>query len=654
MKFTLLKKIMWKHLCHSEYDIKEILDTYDAVSFDVFDTLITRDVYDPTEVYTYVEIVYSERKGRMAFPFKELRIKAEANARKNSNKEVTINDIYSELESLTGCNCKEYLEIEKEVEYRIIQPRRDVKPIYDYCIESGKKVLLISDMYLDDFLITKMLNKCGFTQWHNLYLSSMYGETKRSGSLFRLALEKESLKPNQMIHIGDSIKSDYIRARVNNIASILLENNRVCLFYDKSNSFSLDEKEIEVYKNLNAFIANRLRGNDDFLYCLGYSVLGPLLYSFSQWVDDVIENEKPETVAFMAREGSLLKKAYEYLYPSKMKNVKYLYSSRRSVAYTHLKNVKNMADVINTMPLKRNEDLQGILNLLRLDKKENIKMLENAGERMDEPISDIKTDLVFLFADDIHSEAKLQGQYLSEYLKQNSVHGDTLIIDIGWRGTTQHFLQRYVAENMPDSNIQIKGLYLGVLDDNKLKDFWDDPKRGYLFDSKNNTYIADMVAVSRMAIELLFMPSEGSTAYYKKDTNGKVIPQKDPCEFTAKNIDEIRMIQEASLDFVNDIQCLDLELFAGASSRVFGANYFKFGIKPTKKSMNFIEQFSYTESGQVYNYRTAPIWRYILHPRKLIKDFSNTAWKTGFMRGCFRFDLPYYKFLVYFRRRDQK
>ena len=67
----------------------DIVKEYDIVSFDIFDTLIKRDVYKEYDVFDLVEKKYNSTYGDNILNFKDIRIEAEKNARKISDKEET-------------------------------------------------------------------------------------------------------------------------------------------------------------------------------------------------------------------------------------------------------------------------------------------------------------------------------------------------------------------------------------------------------------------------------------------------------------------------------------------------------------------------------------------------------------------------------------
>ena len=56
----------------------------------------------------------------------------------------------------------------------------------------------------------------------NVYVSSEYALTKRTGKLFKKVLELESVSPNEVLHIGDNLRSDVIRPRLIGMKSVLV------------------------------------------------------------------------------------------------------------------------------------------------------------------------------------------------------------------------------------------------------------------------------------------------------------------------------------------------------------------------------------------------------------------------------------------------
>ena len=75
--------------------IKKKIASYEIISFDIFDTMLLRDVPNPQDIFTVIEQKYKIKN------FKKRRINAENLARKFSKQnEVTINDIYKYLDGV--------------------------------------------------------------------------------------------------------------------------------------------------------------------------------------------------------------------------------------------------------------------------------------------------------------------------------------------------------------------------------------------------------------------------------------------------------------------------------------------------------------------------------------------------------------------------
>ena len=73
--------------------------------------------------------------------------------------------------------------------------------------KAGKRVVIISDMYLSASTISTILISCGYDLTGvNVYVSSEYGKTKRSGNLFREVLKAlKPLNPLRGVEVSASV-----------------------------------------------------------------------------------------------------------------------------------------------------------------------------------------------------------------------------------------------------------------------------------------------------------------------------------------------------------------------------------------------------------------------------------------------------------------
>ena len=132
-------------------DIYKLIEQHKVISFDIFDTLINRVVEHPTDVFSIVSYMYHERfSDNMGIPnFKDERICAERNARKNKKSEITLDDIYNELSlKFSEEIILKYKQLELEAEERLCIRNRELFDVYEYCLRQKKRIIIISTSIL--------------------------------------------------------------------------------------------------------------------------------------------------------------------------------------------------------------------------------------------------------------------------------------------------------------------------------------------------------------------------------------------------------------------------------------------------------------------------------------------------------------------------
>ena len=197
-----------------EYIINQA-QQFDVVTFDVFDTLIIRDVKNPTDIFS---LAYG-RIGRY------IRVISEIIARRKSETgEVTLADI----SKICPFSCDKELVIENE--YCRANPI--LFDVYKELVKMGKKVYAISDMYLSSEHINSLLKKSGFEI--PVLVSCEEKCSKKDGSLFKRFMEINSLSPDEIVHIGDNHESDGDGAKKAGIKSLVIEKHTSMLSYTKN------------------------------------------------------------------------------------------------------------------------------------------------------------------------------------------------------------------------------------------------------------------------------------------------------------------------------------------------------------------------------------------------------------------------------------
>ncbi|MBQ2265645.1 MAG: hypothetical protein IJ265_11870 [Oscillospiraceae bacterium] len=182
----------------------------ELLSFDIFDTLLTRPCKKPTDVFVKMAAAFPE----IPKSFPQNRIQAEQAARELAEgRECNIDEIYDVLERMEGYSprlCKRLRLMEQETELRICMPRPEGAELLQAATSLDMRVVLISDMYLPKRHIGRMLCKCSITNFSELYVSCDVRHNKASGDMFRYVKKQEQMAFSQMLHIGDNPISDVI------------------------------------------------------------------------------------------------------------------------------------------------------------------------------------------------------------------------------------------------------------------------------------------------------------------------------------------------------------------------------------------------------------------------------------------------------------
>ena len=422
---------------------------YDAISFDVFDTLVMRKTLEPADIFDIVDEKL-HKKGVTIENFSTRRRTAESRLWQVLP-HCTIDDIYEFLQSelhLDSETANLAKKIEEQCELENLVPRKTMVEVFNEALRMKKKVNLVSDMYYPADVLGKMLQRLGIDGYDKLYVSCDY-KTGKSENLF--AEYKKDIDAAKALHIGDNKNADIIAPRKYEIDSFevwsaykMLENSSMSniLVYAAS---KLDRLF------LGHFIADVL--NDPFAlheYSGGVHVvtieqfsyfLMPIVMLYMQNLYKVLDSGSYNTVLFSSRDCYLMKRIFdeEILRPKKegVRSV-YFLTSRRVVlkaAFSNLENVINYADYLNC-PEMFFKHLNRIIN--------------SASIQIGDKISHNELDI-------IKDEANKTKTNYMNYIKKNNlkINESCLLCDLISSGTVHYYLNRVF-------NCTMDGLYLAT------------------------------------------------------------------------------------------------------------------------------------------------------------------------------------------------
>lgn len=201
------------------------------ISFDLFDTLLYRPCWHPTDLF---HLIAQKVNKIYHIDFFKLRIRAEKYWR---NPYISLEEIYANLQHNTHLTPQETQRLKQEelaCEKQLLTVRHDIMEIYNYACKLHKRIIVVSDMYLPASFLAQVLYEKGYTHIDKIYVSNEWRANKHNGALFKKVLQQEQIQPQQMLHIGDNKKSDYIIPRKQQIRAVYYPSIKAILCSKKS------------------------------------------------------------------------------------------------------------------------------------------------------------------------------------------------------------------------------------------------------------------------------------------------------------------------------------------------------------------------------------------------------------------------------------
>ncbi len=497
-----MKKHTYYSLTSLVEEARKIAEEKSIVSFDLFDTLLIRRIHDPDLVKFSVarfiaDLAKEEGKKWLWMGVQELRDEIEAAQRLETAKthadheacyplfmERVLRKIFAEKYS--PALLEKVTEYELSMENSMLVPRVELVDWLKELAAAGKRIFILSDMYLPSSHLKKLVEYAGILSLVEEVVSSADRfAAKASGEGYRQLAERFGLDPVQWLHIGDNPFSDGLRAKEFGITPMLISDpaealrKSVCtryFNYSKGKPFWRGRLLQQIMAPLEG--ENR---EEDFLYNEGFSFIGPLIGFFVQDIREICRKEKLTKIFFLSREGWTFEKywhqAIPLIYPHEdLPEIEYLYVSRMALAGASCahKGLSSESLDIAFLP-SGNRDFTDICRIFSLQAEGFIPLFQEYGLEITTCLSPVhegysqekRQAFDALINDDrFQNEVKRQtadvNLALQRYLEDAGFfsHQRVAIVDIGWLGSIQRFLFDAV-EHREDTPI-CKGLLFGA------------------------------------------------------------------------------------------------------------------------------------------------------------------------------------------------
>lgn len=465
----------------SELEIyKAQIEQAKVVSFDIFDTLIIRKVAKPETVFDVMELKHTKSETGILSLFDE-RMKTAGKvlgSHLGQRDDISIDEIYSEMPVYRDAN------IEKDVEVDACEVNPIGFELYQYAQALGKKVYITSDMYLDKESIVRILNKNKYYQWNEFFLSSERGKKKDTGRLFAdviAAAQQSDVKVNEIVHIGDNWTGDVEWARKLGITAVrfnpIYESNVNAITISEHAESALSQTG-RIWNGYSKQVTRRWAYQNpdlanDFFIKLGMELSGPLAAQMAIHTRQLAEKEQAKKIVFMARDGRVIKKAFDKLYAREIEQGKfeslYLSLSRATVipaTFSSQLSSNDLYFLIEGLHLAE-KSIAYFVGKAGLDKedKQVLKVVNNYFESIDfvpnwndfSKLSQLFTDL----SDQIYAANAVARDGLKLYLEQYGIldTNAVILVDVGWLLNIQSRLENFVKQH--GSKAKIIGSYVG-------------------------------------------------------------------------------------------------------------------------------------------------------------------------------------------------
>ncbi len=610
--------------------LKNEISKYSIISFDVFDTLIKRNVKKPTDIFYIIQNRFNNKNpDNQIFDFYTKRKKAEEKARSNSKSEdIRFDNIYEFIDYPKKIKQKlKIIEIDVEMDYCV--KNEEMYEIYRFLIENNRKIICISDMYFSKNIIEQILKKNGYNI-ESIFISSEYGLTKRSGNLFKKVLQILNAKTSEIVHIGDNKNGDYKAPRKLGIRAVKIKRTINNIKNYNKNEFA----QADLSKNIIiSLINNNIVNQNGYYRKMGYEIVGPIVFYFTKWLYSIAKDNKIESLLFCARDMKMIQSVFNDYYGEEIRNT-YFYVSRKSSYLPYLFKNNSFDKICELLPKgKRKYTIRECMDSFNISLNHNY-IYKNNKLDIDKPyyFDEIKKLKQFNILYDtyikkyIEKYGSQQYNFFMKYIKSYIVKNKTALVDLGWRGTTQTILMNILKQN-------ITGFYFGLYEKNgQIYDNY----YTFLFDEDKGYYMK--IHAFQTLFEAIFSALHGTTLRYKDSGEEPYVLDKS----VNKDNELINELQNGACDFCKDVKKYKEDII-DFEQDYFVNKLFRVCLAPNLTDARMLGGI-YTDNittRKLVDYKGMKY--YIRNFKELRNDFKDSEWKIGFLKQLVKIKLPYYK-----------
>lgn len=459
----------------------------DAVSFDLFDTLLIRRIHDPDlvklPVARYIASLAQAAGRNWSWPrVQKLRDEVEKQHRARTAEQFVDHEacyprfMRETLQVIFGEQpvdrlLQQVTDYELAMELTMLVPRASFVEWLRELKAAGKRIFIVSDIYLPAAHLERLARGTGLMEYAEAVHSSADSFlAKASGKGYALLQERYGLEATRWLHVGDNPISDGLRPLEFGLQVLVLHDGREKwrkaivrrqYNYGLGRPFWRGRGLQQLMMPLEAENIPR-----PALYVEGYNFLAPLLGAFVQHIAERCRELGITKVFFLSREGWTFKKVWDQVVPTlfpdgRLPATEYLYVSRMalagaSCAYQGL--TRTNADIAFLPP--GNSDFLDVCRIFGLDagllqmhlQRHHLTPATILSPLHEGFIPENRLRFNEMLEDEgfqagIREQVRPANDALQLYLADLGFYGqqDVALVDIGWLGTIQRFFYEAIA-----------------------------------------------------------------------------------------------------------------------------------------------------------------------------------------------------------------
>lgn len=532
-------------------ELKNKIEKAEIVSFDIFDTLIVRMYRKPTDLFKHME------ESLDIIGFQQARIDAEMALRNEHPDihEITLDQIYENMHPSYHVYKKHEIELEKIV----CKANPEMAEVFEYAKKSGKRIIISSDMYLPKNVIEEILENNGYRGYEKLFLSSDTLRPKATGEMYEDVISYTNVNPKEILHIGDNEYTDYEIALNCGIEAYCYapiketygNNYNAAFFAGLEKSDDMAASIAEGLVTLNA-VKNC---SQDYWENFAYKYAGLLMVGYCKWLKKQMDKEGIKKAYFMLRDGYIVKKVFDYLYPEF--ETYEIYGFRRLFFFAQMEKAEDILEYVTLQT--EGMTYKEIYDRLQINESVLYKQYCQRFPEQDKLAGDrneiqefVKNN--FSYFEKIKEE---ENAIILEYLENiNLFEEKAAIVDLGWRASMLKGVQSIAKK--AQKNVNLYGYYLGThafkntglrIEEYALKK--GQPKEeDNPISCMNSQYIIDV-------LELIFSADRPSVLKLEK-VEEKIVPIQQMVSIYERERQEIsKKIQNGIMSFAKDFTLID-------------------------------------------------------------------------------------------------